>query len=184
MDTRELVIAAQDGNASAMNRLLAEWRPHLVRRAQSFMRHDSAAQDIVQETLLRVAVRLGDLNDAEAFASWVYTILQRNASEYYRREARQGRDAISFDESFASDAAAEVQASLDAGSELADCVGRLATADRDLLRLHYWGGIELREIARGLGIATGAVKTRLFRARERLSAVLADGAGPSALLSN
>jgi RNA polymerase sigma-70 factor (ECF subfamily) len=181
MDTEELVIEAQAGNAAALNRLLAVWRPRLVRRALALVRSEGAAQDVVQETLIRLTGNLGNLANPAAFASWAYTILQRAGAEYYRRERRQRREAVSFDETLAQPASLDRQHAIDVGQELEACVEQLGTADRDLIRLHYWGGLELKEIGRSLGVATGAVKTRLFRARVRLAGLLGDASNPSGL---
>lgn len=170
--TEQLVQAAQAGNATALERLLGYWRPRLMRYAMAWLRNDDAAQDIVQETLEKVVRHLDRLTDPAAFASWVFTILRRRGIEHFRRNGRFGMRSVSFDDGLLTPAAADSEAGFDEALAMEQCLGRLRTEDRDLLRLHYWGGFELGEIAPMLGIATGAAKTRLFRARGRLGALL------------
>lgn len=172
METAQLVREAQVGDVPALERLLEQWRPRLIRYAAAWLRDDDAAQDVVQDTLVKVVKNLDRLADPAAFASWVFTILRHSGIELFRREGRSGVRCVSFDDRLLSPASAERESACDEELALEQCLGRLSRDDRDLLRLHYWGGLELGEIAPMLGIATGAAKTRLFRARGRLGVLL------------
>jgi RNA polymerase sigma-70 factor (ECF subfamily) len=172
VETEQLVIEAQAGDASALERLLGNCRPRLMRYASGWLRNEDAAQDVVQETLVKVAGHLDQLSDPAAFASWVFTILRRNGFELFRRERRRGTASVSFDDALLAPAAADRESAVDEEFELEQCLDRLKTDDRDLLRLHYWVGLELGEIAPMLGITRGAAKVRLFRARGRLKQLL------------
>lgn len=174
METEALVIAAQAGSSAALERLLREWRPRLVRSAAAMVRNDDAVQDVVQETLIKLSRNLGDLANPAAFASWAYTILRRKGIEFFRRRARYERDGISYDESLAVSEALAQESFDIRRSEVDECIDLMRGEDRNLLRLHYWGGMELADIASHLEIAPGAAKTRLFRARGRLGDLLCD----------
>jgi RNA polymerase sigma-70 factor (ECF subfamily) len=167
-----LVCRAQAGDAVALEQLLGDWRPRLVQFAAGFLRNPESAQDVVQETLVKLAANLRHLAAPAAFPAWAMTILRRECIEFYRRERRRQAERLGFDElplgMLEADQTAEFAPSL----EMAQCLGRLRREDRELLGLHYWCGLELREIAQRFGIAAGAVKTRLFRAREQLRGVL------------
>ena len=174
MDTTELVIQAQSGSDQAMEQLFTVWRPRLVRRAQSLVRNAATAQDVVQETLVRAFRNLDSLANPAAFASWVYVILRRVGIELAVRESRERNNTVSFEEEWLTPGAVESFELTHDRLELAQCLSRLRLEDRDLLELHYWGGQELGEIAPRFGIATGAAKTRLFRARGRIGALLSE----------
>jgi len=60
---------------------------------------------------------------------------------------------------------------------LAGALSDLDADQRDVLLLHAWEGLSYEEIAAALGIPIGTVRSRLFRARERLRAALAAGQG-------
>jgi RNA polymerase sigma-70 factor, ECF subfamily len=60
------------------------------------------------------------------------------------------------------------------GPDLGEAMAALSDADQELLRLAYWDDLSHGDIATVLGISTGAVSTRLHRARERLRARLAE----------
>jgi RNA polymerase sigma-70 factor (ECF subfamily) len=60
-----------------------------------------------------------------------------------------------------------------AGNGLGEAMADLSPADQEVLRLAYWDDLPPADIAAVLGISTGAVSTRLHRARERLRTRLA-----------
>ena len=172
METEELVRAAQAGDRAAMEQLLRTWRPILVRCAAAMVRDEDAAQDIVQETLVKVVRNIDQLASPAAFAGWAQQILRRNGIEHFRSESRCMRRSYGNDDPELLARIADDAGSFDAGDEMEEGLRRLRTDDRALLELHYWGGFELAEIAAMFGIATGATKTRLFRARGRLGTAL------------
>ena len=49
--------------------------------------------------------------------------------------------------------------------------------EREVIELCVWSGLDQRAAATALGVAVGTVKSRLFRARRRLGAELAESAG-------
>lgn len=174
MTTTELVQQAQAGNDEAMERLLELWRPRLVRRANALVRGEDTAQDIVQETLVKVFRNLGSLANPAAFASWAYMILSRAGIEYFRREARHSTADVEVDDALWLTGAVSSESAADANVEMEQCLGHLKHEDTELILLHYWGGHELKDIACVYGIATGAAKTRLFRARGQLGLLLCE----------
>lgn len=64
--------------------------------------------------------------------------------------------------------------------ELSGLLARLAPADAHMVVMHYWGGMTYAEIAAAMGTTLAAVKSRLHRARGRLSALVQQmPAGPA-----
>lgn len=53
--------------------------------------------------------------------------------------------------------------------QVAEAIGRLPEADREVLLLTCWEGLSPDEVAVALGLAAGTARTRLHRARQRLS---------------
>jgi RNA polymerase sigma-70 factor (ECF subfamily) len=170
--TEALVLRAQAGDAIAMEQLLREWRPKLIRFVYGQLKHEDAAQDVVQETLIKLANNIRHLASPAAFPGWAYTIARRECVEHFRRERRQLRDGTGFDDARLDCEADDNARVFEPSLEMEECLGRLRREDRELLSLHYWCGLELKEIAQIAGVAAGAVKTRLFRARVHLRELL------------
>jgi len=164
---------AQD--AAALEELLRLCRPGLVRHATRLIRDRDAAQDVVQETLLRLHANIGQLLEPAAFWVWARTILHRETIDYFHKEKRYVRDDVEL-----RTVGQEIEPDPVATSRLTEremdwYLRRLPNEDRDLLGLFYWREFEVKEIAAMLGVAVGAAKVRLFRARNRLRALLAEG---------
>jgi RNA polymerase sigma-70 factor (ECF subfamily) len=162
------VIRAQHGDVAALEQLLHDRRPGLARLAARLCRNEDVAQDVVQETLLKLALNLHRLDTPGAFQSWSLTILRREVIDHARRQQRSLGEGVSYDDARTDMATVDRDRARLERLEIAQCLRRLARDDRRVLSLHYWWGLEVKEIAARLGIAVSAVKTRLFRARNRL----------------
>ena len=174
--TGQSIARAQNGDKAALEGLLRAWQPRLIRQASGLLRDREAARDVVQETFIKVVRNIDTLVDPGAFSTWVVTILRNEAWEYVRKKQRSQRGCVGYD-----DANLDLQSRPDgafaASDEMEQYLGRLQNEDRKLLDLYYWCGLDVREIAVALGIATGAVKTRLFRARHRLREIICEPQG-------
>jgi RNA polymerase sigma-70 factor, ECF subfamily len=88
--TRELVERAASGNAHALEALLARYRPRLTRwaagRLPANARGKLDTQDLVQETLIAVAVRLPELAQPEAFPAYLRRALLNRLLDLGRRQ--------------------------------------------------------------------------------------------------
>ena len=128
--------------------------------------------DLVEETFVVLWRRVEDVPSGESERPWVIGVARHvlhNAHRAHRR--RQRHESKLRPLSGASSAEDEAMADL-AGREALDALGE---ADRDLLRLHFWDGIDVHGLAVVLGVSSNAAGTRLSRAKarflEELSAV-------------
>jgi RNA polymerase sigma-70 factor (ECF subfamily) len=165
---------ARAGDAGALDELLCLSRPGLMRLASSLVRDRDAAQDIVQETMLSLHLSIAQLLEPAAFWTWAQTILRREAFDYFRTEKRYQHDSVECCEAAAGSGPDESVESQLLKQEMDFYMNRLRKDDLNLLGLFYWRDFEVGEIAETLGIAVGAVKVRLFRARNRLRELLMD----------
>lgn len=87
--TEWLVLNAQSGKATALNQLLKIWYPAFLCYSTGQLRSREAAKDVVQETLLMVAKKIGWLKDPVVFPLWACQILHRRGVDYQRKEIRR-----------------------------------------------------------------------------------------------
>ncbi len=160
------------GSREAFQRLYhAEFKSILayaVRRTESA---DDAA-DVVSSTFL-VAWRRGhEVPAGDEARLWLYGVARHvlaNHGRSVRRQARLGeRLRQRLAESTLTDPGIEVTDRLLVQSALA----QLSDEDREVLTLSIWEGLAPREIAEVVGMEPQAVRTRLFRAKGRLRALL------------
>jgi RNA polymerase sigma-70 factor (ECF subfamily) len=150
-------------------RLLA----HLARRVDP----PADAADVLAETLIVAWRRLDDVPaDERAALVWLLAVARRTAANH--RRGRRRRTALV--EALRDRVAAATPAPDPAALDLRRALGRLGRDDREILALVAWEGLTAAEAGAVLGLAPGAARKRLQRARERLGRELGEPAGGSA----
>ncbi|MFQ5935657.1 MAG: sigma-70 family RNA polymerase sigma factor [Acidiferrobacterales bacterium] len=139
----------------------------LYRYAVWLCRDRVRAEELVQETFLRAWRSLHTLRDERAAKGWLITILRREHARGYERYRPELDKDVDPDE-----LAAGVQETPAETLTLRRAVAGLTREYREPLLLQVLGGYRCDEIAEILGLSPGAVMTRLFRARQKLRAVL------------
>lgn len=148
------VRAAQRGDAIALHDVLDAITPY-VRRLCGPIALDDAA-DATQEALIVVLRRLGGLREPAALFGWVRVIAVREAV----RVARQSARAVPAE-------LPELPAPDDPAltADVADVLDRLSPEHRAVLVLRDVEGLDEQRAGELLGVPTGTVRSRLFRAR-------------------
>ncbi|MFT4262149.1 MAG: sigma-70 family RNA polymerase sigma factor [Nocardioides sp.] len=130
------------------------------------------AADVVSETFLTAWRRLDEVPDADA-RLWLFGVARHTLANRRRSTIRRDRLGTRLRQDLTAaipDHAERVATTTD----ILRALRALGEADREVLELSLWEGLEPREIAAVLGIAEGAARTRLSRARGRLRAQLGD----------
>ncbi len=151
----EIVAAAQQGDALALDRLLDELAPYVRRLCARIA--PATADDATQEALLAVFLGVPSLRAPEAIMIWVRSVTVRTAL----RLARQ-RDLNAVSEETLM---GRYTSSLEGLVDIDDALACLPVSQRIVLVLRSREGLSEQEIAITLGIPIGTVKSRLHRAR-------------------
>jgi RNA polymerase sigma-70 factor (ECF subfamily) len=157
-------------------RLCEPLRADLYRFAFWLSGDRQTADDVVQETMLRAWKSLDRLKDDAAAKHWLLTIARREHARLYERKRHP---TVDLDELVASDEPSLGQ-SEDQKAEIAEVRRAIFQLDEDYrepLVLQVLMGYTTQEIADQMNLNTGAVLTRLFRARHRLRKQLGLAAG-------
>jgi RNA polymerase sigma-70 factor (ECF subfamily) len=141
------------------------------------------ADDLAAETFV-TAFRLRDRFDPAAFDArpWLFGIAVNGLRRHWRAERRQLRAYARTGVDPLGDELAEAERRVDAGaarSQLARGLLSLSHGDREALLLFAWAELSYEEVAVALAIPVGTVRSRLWRARTRMQAVLAPVASES-----
>lgn len=125
-----------------------------------------AADDVVADSLLVLWRRLDDVIEANELA-WCYGVARRVLANHHRSAARHRRllDRLT---SFTSTETGTSAAEDSAVDDLHVALDELPAADREVLSLWAWEGLEPRDIAVVLDVSPNAAAIRLHRARQRL----------------
>ena len=159
----ELVEMARQGDTEAIDRLLLQCQPDLMRFARRVCATPEDVEDAVQETLWIASRKIGTLRTAAAFATWSFRVVQRECYRLFNMTRRETTMDL-LDESclvVAEDGQGHAQLKTDVVAALA----KLPAAHRQVLVMRDLEEKSAPEVAAELGITIQTVKSRLHRAR-------------------
>jgi RNA polymerase sigma-70 factor (ECF subfamily) len=147
---------------------------HLSTELRQFIRRrvsdDHAADDLLQETFLRIHRSLGTLQDADRLAAWVYQIA-RNAVHDYHRQSAKGDVALA-DEPVDECNDGLSQPFRQGAGWLDEMVRLLPEGYQQAVRLAEINGLTQQAVADQLGITLSGAKSRVQRGRALLREIL------------
>ena len=162
------IAEARSGDQVAFEVLITPLIHPAYRLAYAILRRREAAEDAVQEAVLKAWRGIGQLRpETESLRPWFFTLVANEC-----RSVRRGR-WWSVVPLFQGPGRAFNEQRVAETTDLRRSIERLGHGDRVLLYLYYWLDLPLGEIAQALGISPPAAKGRLYRAvgrlRERLT---------------
>lgn len=167
-------------------RIHRENRPAVLSYLRTRVR-PSEAEDLTQEVFRKAEHGLAAFRGEASVRTWLLRIATRTALDHVR--SRRGREEQRTDplpepeqpcqrtpDALVVPADAPIRVvSQEMHACIREYVDRLPTTYREVIRLKELDGLSNEEVARHLGIAPGAAKIRLHRAREALRLLLRDG---------
>jgi RNA polymerase sigma-70 factor (ECF subfamily) len=146
--------------------------------AMYLTRNPPEADDLVQETYLRAFRFSHRFQPGTHLRAWLFQILRNTFLTFYRlreREAAIADDGVpDWDVPMFHDAPEEDSRAMEAHTDLERAMRRLPEEFRTVLLLAEVEGMPLEEVARVMACPVGTVKSRIFRAKERLRTLLSD----------
>ena len=167
----ELARRAAAGDATALDELLAQIGPQVLRRCQRFLPCQQDAEEACQDVLLQVATHIGSFAGRSKFSTWLYVVVANCARQTYRSLKRRAAEQPS--EVQQTDAPDPRRTSIIVSSrlDLLDALERLGADRPELvtpLVLRDVCQLDYAEIADYLGIPSGTLKSRIHDARQHV----------------
>jgi len=173
-DLEALVQRCQRGDEAAFAEIFESQMARIFRLALTILRDRQDAEDVTQETFLRVFKRIGDYRGESSFQTWLTSIAVNLCRDRMRR--RKLRSLVSLDwlrgrpgKHDVSDVVAERQQR----QMLHAMVDRLDEPLRLTVILFYQQHLSCEEIAALCDVRTSTIYARLYKARTQLRAMLA-----------
>ena len=151
--------------------------PVLFRVAFRVTNSTEAAEDLCQESFFRLYEKNMVFPNPEEAKYWLIRVVKNAALNYAKRKERE-RKAYqrAFREDFRQEESGEgLLVKKETSEEVQKALDKLPEKLRMVLILKEYAEMNYKEIGRVLGISEGNVKVRVFRARERLAALLQGG---------
>ena len=170
------------GDAAEFEQLVRTCEKRVYNLALRYTNNEADAADITQEVFLRVYRALPDFKEESSITTWVYRITVNTAIDLTRKKTRRRENSLTgygedddaperdiIDESFSPEQQYEQ-------TELREAIGAaiagLSEEHRKIIIMRDVNGMSYSEIGEILSLGEGTVKSRLFRARDRLRAAL------------
>ncbi len=181
METEEAQIAQglRRRDPEVLDALIEQYQHRLLRYLAHMTHNQATAEDLFQETWIRVLEKGHQYDGKSRFSTWLMTIAHNVAIDHLRKkvphsldEMRDTEDAVPFepvangpspyDNAAASEDKQRIKAALDT----------LSPIFREVLVLRFQEQMKLEEIAKLVGIPLATVKTRLYRGVQALRPAL------------
>lgn len=178
MAVDEDVAGLRRGDLNALSGLIARYQNRLYRYLLRIVREPAEAEDLFQQTWLKVVEKIRSFDASRNFDAWLFTLARNLAIDHLRRIHPQ-----SLDEPLADDAAGETAADRLSSNEAApfdrvlaaerrtrigEAMSALPVIYREVLSLRFEEEMKIDEIARVTGTPLSTVKTRLRRSLDQL----------------
>lgn len=175
-DDTELIRRTLAGEETAFTMLVKKYHKHVHALAWRKIGDFHIAEDITQETFLKVYKHLATLKELDRFPGWLYVIATRRCIAWLRKKRLNAQlvediDMVAKGKGTYSQYVADQQAktSTEAKQEVVkQLLAKLQESERTVITLYYFGEMTCEEISKFLGVSANTIKSRLSRARQRL----------------
>ena len=164
----ELVVrAAAGGDAAAFTSLVRHYEGHVRRFLVHFLGDATLAEDVAQETFVRVYRGLPSFAFRSPLSSWVFQVARNSALDALRSRRRRDRLVAAVTPPRPEERAAPTP-SPSGAAEVEAAIASLDDRPREALLLVEVYGLTYREAGEVLGVPEGTVKSRVHQARRSL----------------
>jgi RNA polymerase sigma-70 factor, ECF subfamily len=175
-DDATLLRAVRDGDAEALEALLARHEDRIFRFGMRMCRHEEDARDVVQETMLAVARSAERFRGDASFAGWLFSIARNACAKNRRKRVGQPETLEPLDTAEPLPSESEVPEQIlerrRMEQALEAAIASLRPKHREVVLLRDVEGLSAKEVAQATGSSVAAVKSRLHRARAELREML------------
>ena len=140
-----------------------------------------AADDLAQGTLLRCVEHESSVRDASSFRAYLFAIARNELHAWFRRRGHAKVEGTVTSLQALSASPSRALAIRTERRLLLEALRHVPLDDQVLLELHYWERLSSAELAEVVGVAPSTIRSRLAKARERLSGTLAELAREASL---
>jgi len=188
LSDQEVVQHAVMGRDSAYRELIQRYQRPVFSLVYRMVRDRELAEDLTQETFIKVLNAIDSYRPEFKFSSWIFKIANNAAIDQLRKrsldtlsldgsphaESADAIEATTLQIGDARESALDEVASRELGSQIDKAVARLRPEYRSCILLRHVDGRPYEEIAEMLDLPLGTVKTYIHRARNELRILLAE----------
>ena len=137
-------------------RVYREYYPRILGYVRSKLSSPQEAEDVCSSAMLKIVRGLPTFDpEKSSLSTWIYTIVRNTLTDHYR--SRRSHEELGKDIPYEGDDFEEILQE-ERLEELAAALEKLPQRERDVIILHYYSGISLREISEAIGMSYSNMK--------------------------
>ncbi len=185
MERTETLLIADlcEGDETALAPLVEKYKRMVYRLAMQITKNHADADDVMQETFIKVYRSIRTFRKDAAFETWLYRIVVNEALNFVKRRERQRESTLEIASEAAYEATTRYRAQIandphahaeksELRHHVTEAVNSLSLKHRTVVILHEFEGLTHAEIASILNCSEGTVRSRLHYARKKLRTLL------------
>jgi RNA polymerase sigma-70 factor, ECF subfamily len=168
----KLVELIKQGEVISFEHLVVRYQKRLVNFSFRITGIKEMAEDIVQESLVKVYKNIDKVNTSKKFSTFIFEITKNTAIDYIRKSKKE----ISLENIVLYDEEVDIYDRMSSDEETRNLKSALKKIDeryRIILTLYYFDDLSYDKIASKLKLPINTVRTHLRRAKEKLKSELA-----------
>lgn len=168
----------KDTSVISIESFIKDYNDALYRYLRKITGSGEDAEDILQESLIKIAESLSSLNDPLRIKTWAFRIVTNTAMDFFRKNKKV--NYVEFDEKLYDPEIKEddIEDKIIV-DEMNECIrgemSRIAPNYNNVLILYYFEHMNISEIASICDISLATVKIRLHRGKKLLNKILSEG---------
>ena len=173
---QQLAQQMAEGDQGAFELLVTRYHGPLLSYVTQQLRDRAKAEDIVQETFIRLIRHLQRYGELEQLRPWLYKVALNLCRDYWRTACYRSEQTAALEMPEEADPAPSADELLEKQEQaqlVAESLERLPEIQQEVVRMRFFHDLKLQEIAELMDIPLSIVKSHLYGALRKLKRVLA-----------
>ena len=175
-DDQYYITKITQGDTNSFTVLVDRYKDLVYTLAIRMLKNKEEAEEVSQDTFLKVFKSLAKFKGESKFSSWIYRIAYNTCLDKIRKQKRDpvvvAIDEFTEHQVITIDNALDKLIAQERKQVIHDCLQLLPSDVGFLLTLYYFEEQSIEEISKVIGISTANVKVKLFRSRKKLATIL------------
>ncbi len=162
-----------NGDDNGFVEIVRDYKDGLIFYLDSIVRNLSVAEELAEDTFVKLGIKKPHFRDNSAFKTWLYAIGRNIALDYLRAQSKH--NTVSIDDCGEISDESKLEASYLAEERkifIHQAMNRLKEEYRQVLWLFYFEGLSNKEISKIMRKSVHSIETLTYRARQSLKAEL------------
>ena len=173
------------GNTNSFTTLVDRYKDMVYTLALKMLNNKEEAEEIAQDTFIKVYHSLNKFKGESKFSTWIYKITYNTCLDTIKKNKKKQK--VQYIEDFSEHQTKALESILDTiddkekNQAIQECINQLPNDEAFLLTLFYFDSQSVEEISKIMDINVSNIKVKLFRTRKKLASILQQRLAPEIL---